>query len=434
MSHKTSKILNRFEAIFSVFSLIHLSSGILPIILTQGASEGDGIDITVFDLSLISKVSLLIYFCAFVLLVLRWKKVINVVTEGKFIWLFVLFVLLSCFWSITPDKTFRFGVYGIGSTTVGLYLGTRYSFKEQLNILAWTFATIVFLSILFAVALPQYGFMLSGIYPDALRGIYTHKNQFGITIVLASVVFFLKAISAEEKSWIFWLLLVISMALTVMCKSTTSLANMLLMLTLCLAYRVFRWRYELLVSTVLGVLIFGIAAALFFFNFIGTDAFFEAIGKDPTLSSRTEIWSQVWEAIQLKPWIGYGSASFWDGLEGPSKYIELTVRAKVAYAHNGFLDILLGIGFIGLGLFLISYVATTIKSLILLRKTNTVETFWPLLFLTYLIMTNVSEGTLAALDNIFWVLYATTTFSLIAAKKNRYLESGLGLKNIQTNL
>ena len=238
----------------------------------------------------------------------------------------------------------------------------------------------------------------------------------------------------KEGSWIFWLLLMTSMALTVMCKSTTSLANMLFMLFLCLAYRVFRWRYELLVSTVLAVLIFGISAALFFFNFIGTDAFFEAIGKDPTLSSRTDIWAQVWEAIQLKPWIGYGSASFWDGLEGPSKYIELTVRAKVAYAHNGFLDILLGIGFIGLSLFLISYVATVIKSLVLLRKTNTVETFWPLLFLTYLIMTNVSEGTLAALDNIFWVLYSTITFSLIAAKKNQFLEPDLELKNIQTNI
>ena len=434
MFHKTSKILNRFEAIFSVFALIHLSSGILPVLLTQGASEGDGIDITVFDLSLIAKVSLLIYFCAFILLVLRWKKVINVVTEAKFIWLFVIFVFVSCLWSIAPDKTFRFGVYGIGSTMVGLYLGTRYSLKEQLRILAWTFATIVVLSVIFAVALPQYGFMLSGIYPDALRGIYTHKNQFGITIVLAGVIFFLQAIDAEEKSWIFWLLLMISMVLTVMCKSTTSLANMLLMLILCVAYRVFRWRYEILVSTVLGVLISGIAAALFFFNFIGTDAFFEAIGKDPTLSSRTEIWNQVWQQIQLKPFLGYGSAAFWDGLEGPSKYIELAVRAKVAYAHNGFLDILLGIGFIGLSLFLISYLATTIKSLILLRKTNTVENFWPLLFLTYLIMTNVSEGTLAALDNIFWVLYSTITFSLIAAKKNQYLEPGLELKNTQTNL
>ena len=434
MSHQHSKILNRFEAIFSVFSLIHLSSGVLPVLLIQGASEGDGIDITAFDLSLISKISLLIYFCAFVLLVLRWKKVINVVTEGKFIWLFVIFVLVSCLWSIAPDKTFRFGVYGVGSTMVGLYLGTRYSLKEQLKILGWTFATIVVLSIIFAVGLPKYGFMLSGIYPDALRGIYTHKNQFGITIVLASVIFFLRAIDKKEGSWIFWLLLMTSMALTVMCKSTTSLANMLFMLFLCLAYRVFRWRYELLVSTVLAVLIFGISAALFFFNFIGTDAFFEAIGKDPTLSSRTDIWAQVWEAIQLKPWIGYGSASFWDGLEGPSKYIELTVRAKVAYAHNGFLDILLGIGFIGLSLFLISYVATVIKSLVLLRKTNTVETFWPLLFLTYLIMTNVSEGTLAALDNIFWVLYSTITFSLIAAKKNQFLEPDLELKNIQTNI
>lgn len=431
MSPTTSKILSRFEAIFSVFALIHVSAGILPLLLTKGASEGDGVDITAFDLSLIAKVSLLMYVCAFILLVLRWKKVINVVTEGKFIWLFVIFVFLSFLWSYAPDKTFRFGIYGIGSTTVGLYLGTRYSLKEQLNILAWTFATVVVLSIIFIVAIPEYGYMLSGIHSDAVRGIYSHKNQFGMTLVLAAVVFFLKAIDTKEGSWIFWLLLMTTMALTVMCKSTTSLLNMLLMLSLCLAYRIFRWRYEILVSTVLAVLITGIAGALYFFNFIGTDAFFEAIGKDPTLSSRTEIWQQVWEAIQLKPWLGYGSAAFWDGLQGPSKYVELAVRAKVAYAHNGFLDILLGIGVIGLGLFLISYMMTTIKSLILLRTTNTIETFWPLLFLTYLIMTNVSEGTLAALDNIFWVLYSTITFALIAAKKNQYLEPDLEFKKFQ---
>ena len=384
MYPKTSKILNRFEVIFAIFSLIHVSNGILPVILTQAASEGDGIDITAFDLSLISKLSLLIYFCAFVLLVLRWKKVINVVTEGKFIWLFVIFVFISFFWSEVPDKTFRFGVYGLGATTLGLYLGTRYSLKEQLQILAWTFATIVLLSIIFVVALPEYGIMAS-LHSGALRGIYTHKNVFGLQMALATVVFFLQAINTKQKSWIYWSLLIVSIVLAILCRSTASLGNTILMLLLCVSYRIFRWRYEVLVSTVLAVLIFGIAGLLFFFNFIGTDAFFEAIGKDPTLSSRTEIWHLVWQAIQLKPWLGYGSSAFWNGLEGPSKYVELAVRAEVAYAHNGFLDILLGTGLIGLSLFLISYLATAIKSLILLRHTNTAETFWPLLFLTYLI-------------------------------------------------
>ena len=430
MSQKSPKILNHFEAIFSVFSLIHISGGILPVLLTQGASEGDGIDISSFDLSLMAKVTLLIYCCVFILLALRWKKVINVATEGIFIWLFVFFVFVSFFWSEIPDQTFRSGVYGIGCTLVGLYLATRYSLKEQLNILAWTFGTIVILSIIFAVVLPKYGIMGS-LHAGALRGIYTHKNQFGVHIVLATVIFFLKAIDAQQRSWIFWLLLITSISLNILCKSTTSVGTMLIMLILCIVYRIFRWRYEILVSTILVFLIVGIASWLFFFNFIGTDAFFEAIGKDPTLSSRTEIWKQVWEAIQLKPWLGYGSAAFWDGLEGPSKYVELAVRAKVAYAHNGFLDILLGTGFIGLSLFLISFSVTTIRSLILLRTTNTVESFWPLLFLTYLIFTNLTEGTLASLTNIFWVLYSMITFSLIAAKKNQYLDNDWKLKKVQ---
>ena len=430
MSQKSPKILNRFEAIFSVFSLIHISGGILPVLLTQGASEGDGTDISSFNLSLTAKLSLLIYCCAFILLVLRWKKVINVATEGKFIWLFVFFVFVSFLWSVGPDGTFRNGVYGIGCTLVGLYLATRYSLKEQLNILAWTFATIVILSVIFAVALPKYG-IEGAVHAGALRGIYGHKNMFGINIVSATVIFFLKAIDAQQRSWIFWLLLITSISLNIWCKSTTSVGTMLIMLILCIVYRIFRWRYEILVSTILVFLIVGIASWLFFFNFIGTDAFFEAIGKDPTLSSRTEIWKQVWEAIQLQPWLGYGSAAFWDGLQGPSKYVELAVRAKVAYAHNGFLDILLGIGFIGLSLFLISFFVTTIRSLVLLRKTNTVEGFWPLLFLSYLIFTNLTEGTLATLTNIFWVLYSTITFSLISAKKNQYLDNVLEFKKIQ---
>ena len=430
MPQATSKLLNRFEKIFSVFALMHISSAILPVILSGGSSEGDGIDPSTLDFSLIAKVSLLIYFCAFTLLLLRWKKVINVVTEGKFIWLFVIFTFLSFLWSEAPDRTFRFGVYAMGTTSVGLYFATRYTLKELLNLLALTFAIITILSVIFAVALPQYGLM-GALHAGSLRGIYSHKNQFGIIIALAPVIFFLRAIDAQQKSWIWWLLLITSISLTVLSRSTTSLGNMLLMLTLCISYRIFRWRYEFLVSAVLGVLVLGISGLLLFFNFIGTDAFFEAIGKDPTLSSRTQIWQQVWEAIQLKPWLGYGSAAFWNSFEGPSKYVELVLRARVHYAHNGFLDILLGTGIIGLSLFLISFVATTIKSLILLRKTNTVEGFWPLLFLTYLLLTNVAEGTLSALDNLFWLLYATVTFSLIATQKNQYFDYDLKSQKIQ---
>ena len=430
MFQASYKLLNRFEAVFSVLALIHISGGILPVLLTQGASEGDGTDISSFNLSLTAKLSLLIYCCAFILLVLRWKKVINVATEGKFIWLYVFFVFVSFLWSVIPDATFKYGIYGIGGTLVGLYLATRYSLKELLNILAWTFATIIILSVIFAVALPKYGIM-AATHAGALRGIYTHKNTFGLNMAWAPVIFFMRAIDSQQRRWIWWLLLIASIVLIVLCRSTSSMGNMILMLALCICYRIFRWHYEFLVSSILAILIVGISGWMFFLNFIGTDAFFEAIGKDPTLSSRTEIWKQVWEAIQLQPWLGYGSAAFWDGLQGPSKYVELAVRARVAYAHNGYLDILLGTGFIGLGLFLISFSVNTIKSLVFLRKTNSVEGFWPLLYLTYLILTNITEGTLSSTTGVFWVLYSSVTFSLIAAEKNQYFDNDLRFKKIQ---
>jgi O-antigen ligase len=99
------------------------------------------------------------------------------------------------------------------------------------------------------------------------------------------------------------------------------------------------------------------------------------------------------------------------------------VGAKVAYAHNGFLDICLSIGIIGLSIFLLSFLDTLLKSLALLRRTNEPEGFWPLLFSTYILLSNISEGTITTMDNVFWAIYAAISFSLIVAKENKYILS-----------
>ncbi|HHP7231036.1 MAG TPA: O-antigen ligase family protein [Xenococcaceae cyanobacterium] len=422
MFNNSQKLLSWFEKIFSVLSLLHLSNALFPLLISQGASEGDGIDPMSFDYSLNAKILLLIYFIAFILLFLRWKKVLPVLVRGRLIWLLIIFAGFSYFWSALPEQTFRYVIYGIGTTAFGLYLATRYTLKEQLDILAGTFAVAVVLSLIFIVALPHYGIM-GGVHAGAFRGIYTHKNQFGIIMALASVIFFLKAIARTSRSWLFWLLMVLAIALVVMARSTTSLGNMGVMLLSCCFYRIFRWRYEILISAILGILVTGIAGILLFINFVESDLLFVVLGKDATFSGRTEIWSYVWDMIQLRPWRGYGLAAFWNGLDGPSAYVQRALRVPVAYAHNGFLDLWLGIGFIGLAIFLLGLFNYIGKSLALLRQSNSPEGFWPLIFFTYVFLSNISEGTMTTMDNIFWAVYATLAFSLVVARQDKYLIS-----------
>lgn len=414
-----NKLLKAFELIFTICSLFHLSQAIIPLIISGGASEGDGITTSSLDYSIIAKISLLIYAISFALLILRWKKVLPVIIKNKYLLLLLIVVGLSPLWSVLPDQTFRYSIYAMGTTAFGLYVATRYTLKEQVTIFSWTYALIILFSIIFIVALPHYGIM-GAIHAGAIRGIYTHKNQFGLVMVPGAVIFFLRALSGKGTSWLHWLFFVTSIALIVLSRSTTSLGNLLIMLTLCLVYRTFRWRYEVLISVILAATIIGVAGLLWFVNYGESDLLFVAIGKDATLTGRTEIWHYVWEQIQLRPWLGYGLAAFWNGLDGPSAYIELALTISVVYAHNGFLDLWLSIGFIGLSVFAIGFLSAVKNSLSLIRQTFTPEEFWPLLYLTYILLSNIAEGSIPTLDNFFWAVYAMTAFSVLAAKNDSY--------------
>lgn len=410
--------LRIFETLFIRLSLFHFSAALFPLILSGGSSEGDGVDINSLDLSLIAKINVLIYVIAFALVFLRWKKALSAASQAIFFWPFIILAAFSNFWSSIPESTSKGVVYALGATILGIYFATRYTIKEQLDHLAWTLGFIIVLSILFVVAIPQYGIM-GGVHEGAIRGIFIHKNVFAPVIVLAVVVFFLEAIDAKKNQWLLWGFLIISIALGVLSRSSSALGLMVVMLFLCLCYRIFRWRYEALVSAILLILVLGVAGILWFVEFGGAELLFNAIGKDATLSSRTEIWSYVWDSIKLKPWLGYGLEGYWNGLNGPSAYIERSMRVPVHYAHNGFLDICLSFGFIGFFLFVGNFLLVVSKSLALLRKSNTVAGFWPLILLTYIFLSNLTEGSLASLNTMTWVLYTTVVFSFVTTRSDK---------------
>ena len=418
-SKSQGNILKIFEFIFSIFSLIHISNAITPLILTKGTNEGDGIDISSFDLSINAEISILIYIITWFLLLARWKRLISVFSQNKLIWILMGVICFSYFWSVNPEQTLRFSLYALGTTSFGLYLAIRYTLRQQLSLFGWTYGLLLVLSILLAVAIPQYGIM-GGVHEGALRGVFTHKNQYGAFMALGGVVFFLNAVRGEKYSWIYWGLLVLGCASMVMSQSTTALATFLVMVILCIIYRIFRWRYEVMLSAILAVTIIGLIALIWVAGYIGADSFFSSVGKDATLSGRTDIWRYVWDQIQLRPLFGYGLAAFWNGYEGPSGYVQLAMRIAVIYAHNGFLDIWLFIGLVGLSVFLAGFVITSKQSLALLRKSNTPEGFWPLLFLTYILLSNLTEGTITTMNNSFWAMYVAVSYSLVIAKNNRY--------------
>jgi exopolysaccharide production protein ExoQ len=74
----------------------------------------------------------------------------------------------------------------------------------------------------------------------------------------------------------------------------------------------------------------------------------EFAGKDTTFSGRTDIWSATWWAIGQEPLKGYGLGGAFTGVElEPTRQMVEQIGFEAAHAHNGVLDIVLQLGWVG---------------------------------------------------------------------------------------
>lgn len=90
----------------------------------------------------------------------------------------------------------------------------------------------------------------------------------------------------------------------------------------------------------------------------------EGLGRDATLSDRSQLWAETIEQIENAPLHGYGIGGVWQQpTESPAADIIRELPAyllHVRHAHNGFLDIALEQGLIGL-MFLVILIAKALR-------------------------------------------------------------------------
>ena len=136
-------------------------------------------------------------------------------------------------------------------------------------------------------------------------------------------------------------------------------------------------------------------------------------GKDATLTGRTDLWQLTTDMIWKQPWIGYGFGGFWQGLNGAeSGYILRAITWTPSHPHNGYLQLLLDLGILGMSIFVIGFVKTMIRSLNLIRSTTAVAALWPVVHMAQLLLISTTETQLLASNNVAWIFYVAVAFSL----------------------
>jgi exopolysaccharide production protein ExoQ len=398
------------EKLFTVLSLLHYTSGPLAVIFSGGTSEG-GISTIQTDNSLIWVLFLLNYGLSFLLLFARWKTTIYLLKQNKFIWVLVGVALISVLWSFSPEMTLRRGVALLGSTAFGFYLATRYSLKQLLYLLSWAFGIAILLSFLFSIVLPQYGTM-GGIHVGAWRGIYPHKNTLGGTMVLSSIIFFLLAMDSKRHRLILGCGFLFSVVLVLLSTAKTSLTTLMFFLATVHIYRTFRQRYEIMIPTLLAITIVG--GSFYVLLMSNLDNFIGLLGRNATLTGRTDLWLAVLDKIFQNPWLGYGYNGFWsENWQSESAYIWYVTGWSSPNAHNGLLDLWLDLGLLGVSIFLIGFWKSLVSGLAWIRLSKTSVSIFPLVYFTYIILANLTENTLLVQNSIFWVLYVAISLLVI---------------------
>jgi O-antigen ligase len=408
---KLLQYLRSFEPVFTVLALMHYTADWLPLIISGGASEGDGVDINSFNFVPNVLLFLMTYAVATALLLLRWKKFIHFIPRAAVIWLMILIAISSFFWSDDPARTLKSCIGLIGTTLFGIYLGSRYTFKQQLRLLAFAYIAIAILCIIFAIALPRYG-LEQVVHAGAWRGIFTHKNVMGKAMTLGAIIFIISPSLFEYKDrWISRVGLGLAFFLLLMAKSSSSLINTTVLIISLFAYRTLRFRYLLFFPAFLAFITLGYVLVYVYTNH--AEFLLGLIGKDPSLTGRTDIWAWVGDMIEKRPLLGYGFMAFWNGLDGASAYVIRAARWPVPYSHNGILDLWLDIGLLGVSAYFFGYFVNFFCAIVWVKGGSESDRLWPLLFLTYLMLTNASEGGMFGQNNILWVLYTSLSISII---------------------
>lgn len=343
---------------------------------------------------------------------------------------FIIVCFASTAWSIAPMETFLRATSLLGTVLFALYLAVRFSPRDLIIILGVSFILMTFAAIVLSIGYPYYGRQQLGDNMGNWRGIYSHKNDAAYTTILALVTCaFLAATEKRKMIWLLGILFSIMMLL-----GSASRTSLLAILVACLF-----GIWMLLATNRNGVVrLFSIAyalcvIALVFIIMSNAEFLLSLVGRDATLTGRMLIWPVAVDYWKDSPALGHGYQAAYLTLDGmPSRLSQQGWVWIPAHSHNCYLDILLGVGVLGLGIYAYALFRTCRNGINLIRSQRAPEVVWGLLILIGISAVGFS-GRVIMQPNTLELALTTIAFYFVV-RRRRYANGDAAHKNRKKNL
>ncbi|MEL6166675.1 MAG: O-antigen ligase family protein, partial [Cyanobacteria bacterium J06628_3] len=206
--------------------------------------------------------------------------------------LLLILILFSILWSADMASSINLIRGLVRIYLLAIYLAMRYTFKEQIRLIAFALGVTAVLSIIFPL-MP--GFTGKHITPElagSWSGIFGHKNELGYMMAWSSGTFLHLALSETKYRYLRLGLFALSVCLIILSRSTTSLMILLTMISLLPLYKLStNNNYKLQIIMISFVLMLLVTGSVLIFG--NAESIVGASGKDLTFSGRTDLWEPV---------------------------------------------------------------------------------------------------------------------------------------------
>lgn len=352
---------------------------------------------------------------AIAILIARSLKWGDFFARNSFLMAFIFFALMSVFWSDFPLITFKRWFRDLGAYLVMLVI---LSDAHPLEAVGTVLRRFCYLAIPLSILLVKYYPALGRSYdpwsgaPVAV-GATTSKNQLGVACLVAGIFFFWDIVTRwsdrkerHVKRILFVDFAFMAMTAWLLYHAHSATSNVCLAIgcfVIAVAATKAARRHATFFRTLVPTCFISYVILAYWFN---ANAYLVgAVGRNPTLTDRTFIWKTLL-GIGTNPLVGTGYRSFFLGARLQEFW---RTFPGINEAHNGYLDLYLNLGIIGLVLFL-GFLMASYRTIWDRARTDSPFASFGLAIWTALLFYNVTE---AAFDGgLLWLTLMLIGISL----------------------
>ena len=339
-----------------------------------------------------------------------WRRGLRLLRANAILLALPALAILSTLWAPEPAVAIRRALAFAATTLCGFAIAAQLPGLKTFRFLAQAAALGVALSLVYLIACPAYGVHqitdgVQSIHAGDWRGVFVHRTALGQLSALS----FALTVYAGPGPFGFRIIWAGVLAIDLLCLYGAHSGGGWVSAAVLLAapWLLAMGRWLLLRGRWIGlaVAVGGLVLALLLAPWMAALSL-DLLHKDPTLTGRTALWRLMLKAVVERPVFGFGySTGFRNSV---AKLV--AARSRFGYvpnAQNGYLDVLLNLGLVGLGLVLASMAVAVWRALRLAMDQGWRDGLrWaPLLIFVFIGELNLIEAATISANDIFVLIY-----------------------------